>query len=396
MSAPQYDAWLKRARRDLTERTAKDYARIIRRLLVTNLDLEIREFTTEDCQRFLDSYPSGTRGVVRAALRSFFRPLYLDGSIPTNPVDRVDVPVAQKQQSTDVFSEPEVARLFGLPPPDGPLFVLMIECGLRKRECIALRRRDIDLTREYLVVKSRKEPRVRLSARAVQAVRELDAKEGLRPADHLWSTRPGGGAIVHRERPISDTTFQGWYRKALLQAGVDHREARTTHRTFEHRSKLQETAPRTSVPLPPAVDRLLLHRLEALQPELAASYSQVHIDLADDARLSFLGPAGEIREVMRAVIHELSPDDDVRARSWYVGHEDRPTQAERIRHILESRSETETSATNTAGIVEEKVATFGRDLYRRASRALHTGAQREELRKIVRWVEAVLIEILPP
>ncbi len=191
--------------------------------------------------------------------------------------------------------------------------------------------------------------------------------------------------MVRRDRPIANTTFQRWYREALLKAKVDHREARTTHRTFEHRSKLQETAPRTSIPLPIAVDRLLLRRLQALGPELAASYSQVHIDLADDARLSFLGPAGEIREVMRAVIHELSPDDDVRARSWYVAHEGRPTQAERIRHILEARSETETSATDTAGIVEDKVATFGRDLYRRASRALHTGAQREELRRIVGW-----------
>jgi hypothetical protein len=140
----------------------------------------------------------------------------------------------------------------------------------------------------------------------------------------------------------------------------------------------------------------LAERLATLSPDLAASYRQVHTDMADDTRSTFLGPAGEIREVMRAAIHLLAPDDDVQAQEWYVGYEGRPTQAERIRYVVQQRSEGEASPVEAADIVDTKVGRLGRVLYQRASRAFHVGTQRDELERIVSYVEAVLNEILPP
>lgn len=136
-------------------------------------------------------------------------------------------------------------------------------------------------------------------------------------------------------------------------------------------------------------------RLERLSPDLAASYRQVHADLADVNRSTFLGPAGEIREVMRATIQLLAPDEEVQAQDWYVGHEGRPTQAERIRYVVQQRSEGEASPVEAAEIVDTKVGRLGRVLYSRASRAFHTGTQREELDRVVNYVEAVLNEVLP-
>ena len=390
--AKEYEEWLANARRDLQPRTADDYARTVRDLLVAHPEKEMKDFTTADCQRLLDQYPAGSREARRFALRSFFQQPYLDERILANPVDRVRVPKTRRRRPTqDVFNDIEVQKLYGLDSPDGALFVLMIECGLRKRECRALRLRDVDLERRYITVRTRGEPHVPLTARALRAVRELEAEEGLATGDHLWGTRPGGGSVVHREKPISQTAFQGWYRESLRKAGVRHREARTTHRTFEHRSKLGAASG-----TPPSVDSDLLRRLDALDPNLAASYTQVHRDFVDDTRLSFLGPAGEIREVMRAVIHRLAPTDDVQEQTWYVGRDDKPTQAERIRFILESRSRAEKSATDAAGMVDDRVGKLGRTLYTRASRAFHAGTQREEVSKIVGYVEAVLNEVLPP
>ena len=140
----------------------------------------------------------------------------------------------------------------------------------------------------------------------------------------------------------------------------------------------------------------LAGRLRGLSPELADSFAQVYTDTADPDRQTFLGPAGEIREVMRGAIHLLSPDDEVRAQAWYVGVEGRPTQAERIRFILQSRQGVGSdSAIETAEVVDTKVGRLGRLLYQRASRAFHAGTQRDEVRRIVGWVEAVLNEILP-
>jgi hypothetical protein len=128
---------------------------------------------------------------------------------------------------------------------------------------------------------------------------------------------------------------------------------------------------------------------------LANSYEQAHADLADTGRASYLGPAGEIREVMRGAMHLLAPDDEVEAQTWFVGDDKgRPTQAERIRYIVQSKSGAE-STIETAEIVDTKVGRLGRQLYQRASKAFHAGTQRDEVGKIVGWVEAVLNEILP-
>ncbi len=155
------------------------------------------------------------------------------------------------------------------------------------------------------------------------------------------------------------------------------------------------TAASTVDRTPSEIRESLAARLETLSPDLAVSYRQVHSDLMDDGRQTFLGPAGEIREVMRAAIHLLSPDEDVKGEDWFEGDEKgRPTQAERIRYIVQSKSESD-SPTETAEVVDTKVGRLGRQLYQRASKAFHVGTQREELRKIVGWVEAVLNEILP-
>ncbi len=158
-----------------------------------------------------------------------------------------------------------------------------------------------------------------------------------------------------------------------------------------------EAARWTSAAAPPVASAArggLAERLERVSPELASSYRQVHLDMAAD-RHTFLGPAGEIREVMRGAIHILAPDDDVAGQPWFVGHEGRPTQAERIRYCVQTRSSGEASAAEAAEIVDTKVGALGRMLYTRASRAFHAGTQRDELDRIISYVEAVLNEILP-
>jgi hypothetical protein len=139
----------------------------------------------------------------------------------------------------------------------------------------------------------------------------------------------------------------------------------------------------------------LVTRLRSLSPELADSYEQVQADLQDGARMTFLGTAGEIREVMRATIHLLSPDEEVAAQEWFVGDDNgRPTQAERIRFVVQSKSGAD-SAIEAAEIIDTKVGRFGRQLYQRASKSFHAGTQRDEVGRIATWVDAVLNEILP-
>lgn len=136
-------------------------------------------------------------------------------------------------------------------------------------------------------------------------------------------------------------------------------------------------------------------RLGAVDPDLATSYRQVLTDVAQP-RETYVGPAGEIREVLRGAINQLAPDSEVKAETWYVGHDGRPTHQERIRlAVQKNRGSADAQILAADEILEAKIGQLGRSLYSRSSKALHAGTQQREVRKIVDWVELVLDEVLP-
>jgi uncharacterized protein (DUF2164 family) len=137
-------------------------------------------------------------------------------------------------------------------------------------------------------------------------------------------------------------------------------------------------------------------RLAAVAPDLATSYRQVLIDVVQP-RETYVGPAGEVREVLRGTLAQLAPDAEVLAKAWFVGHEGKPTHRERIRLALEKNRATsaETQVFHADEIVEQLIGKLGRSLYERGSRALHAGTQQREVRKLIDWIERILDEVLP-
>jgi hypothetical protein len=137
-------------------------------------------------------------------------------------------------------------------------------------------------------------------------------------------------------------------------------------------------------------------RLAAVDPDLAVSYRQVLVDVVQP-RETYVGPAGEIREVLRGTLAQLAPDAEVMAERWFVGHEGKPTHRERILLALEKNRATaaEDQVFAADEIVEALISKVGRSLYERGSRALHAGTQQKEVRKLVDWIERILDEVLP-
>src|SRR5712691_2900008 len=80
----------------------------------------------------------------------------------------------------------------------------------------------------------------------------------------------------------------------------------------------------------------ILARLRGLSSNLADSLEQALTDLNDGSRLTYIGPVGEAREVMRATVQLLAPDEEIRKQPWFVGipqgKKTNPSQAERIRY----------------------------------------------------------------
>lgn len=140
----------------------------------------------------------------------------------------------------------------------------------------------------------------------------------------------------------------------------------------------------------------IAERLGLLDEALRDSYTQALADLSDESRSSYLGPAGELREVVRGAVHFLTPDDEaIKSQGWFEGHDHRPTQAERIRFILQGQEREHQHAVEAAELVEMKTASIGRRLYRRASKAFHAGTQREEVERIAMYAKAFLLDVVP-
>lgn len=148
---------------------------------------------------------------------------------------------------------------------------------------------------------------------------------------------------------------------------------------------------------PPAREAEIIRRLEKLEPELATSFRQVLDDLEDSGRATYVGPVGEAREVLRAAVHMLAPDDAVKAKAWFKGDDQgRPTQAECARYAAEMRIGKDADATaEAADAFEEKLGKLFRTIHTTASKKFHAGTQRKEVRRIVGYVVVVLDDILP-
>ncbi|MBU5422904.1 hypothetical protein KQI48_09520 [Cellulomonas hominis] len=140
-------------------------------------------------------------------------------------------------------------------------------------------------------------------------------------------------------------------------------------------------------------------RLRRFSSELGDSLEQCLRDLNDPTRLSYVGPAGELREVMRATIQQLAPDEAVRRQPWFKGvqqgNKTNPTQAERARYAVQQRGGSPDQVKEIDGLVEASVGRISRDTYTSSSKSFHAGAAQEQVRKLTGWVFAVLDEVLP-
>ena len=152
-------------------------------------------------------------------------------------------------------------------------------------------------------------------------------------------------------------------------------------------------------------DEQVALRLRLLDPDLADSYQQAVQDAEETGRLSYRGPAAELREVLTTALHILAPNPQVEATDWYrearrsgARKESTPTRAERTKFILRARTKG-SAATEAAEAymisVEERLASLVSATYKRGSSATHGGTERDELLQLFAYINALLLELLP-
>jgi hypothetical protein len=143
----------------------------------------------------------------------------------------------------------------------------------------------------------------------------------------------------------------------------------------------------------------ILSRLRKQSGSLADSMEQALRDMNDQSRLSFVGPAGEVREVMRATVQLMAPDEEVRKQPWFVGikqgNKMNPSQAERTRYAVQQRRGSREQVEGVETLIDELVGQISRQTYNVGSGKFHAGTEQPEVWKLAGWVWAVLDEVLP-
>jgi integrase/recombinase XerC len=140
--------------------------------------VQIREWLGSLYQRGLD--PISTRRKL-ACVRSMFKFLLREGTIPTNPARLVRTPKSPKRvpsvptaEQTNTLVEGVAADTFDRPHPERDLllFELLYGCGLRISELVGLNLTDFDMAERWILVrgKGRKERQTPYGRKAAAAL----------------------------------------------------------------------------------------------------------------------------------------------------------------------------------------------------------------------------------
>lgn len=146
-------------------------------------------------------------------------------------------------------------------------------------------------------------------------------------------------------------------------------------------------------------DKRIIETLNGLLPSAALSYQQAIADLADGNRVSFRGPALELRETLRSTLDHLAADEAVIGEDDYIQEKDRrgPTMKQKVRFIRKHRGLSKSSGAvpeQTVMTIDELVGNLTRSVYDKSSAATHVAGERKAVIQIRRYVVAILHEIL--
>jgi histone H3/H4 len=145
-------------------------------------------------------------------------------------------------------------------------------------------------------------------------------------------------------------------------------------------------------------DEQIISKLDALVPSAALSYKQAILDLKNDSRVSFRGPALELREALREILDHLAPDSEVTAAPGYVQEKDTagPTRKQKVRFIMKKKGKRSSSDAPEQAVTafEEAIAALIRAVYDRSSQATHVAGERQTVVQLRRYMVAIIHEVI--
>lgn len=146
-------------------------------------------------------------------------------------------------------------------------------------------------------------------------------------------------------------------------------------------------------------DELIISSLKEVCPSAASAYQQALRDLQGPDRLSWRGPATDMREALRETLDAMAPDKEVEKMQAYKLEENarRPTMRQKAKYILKNRE----MASNQASLsetavenIENAVSSITRSVYVRSNVSTHSPTSRDEVARLHGWVRLVMCDLL--
>jgi hypothetical protein len=146
-------------------------------------------------------------------------------------------------------------------------------------------------------------------------------------------------------------------------------------------------------------EKQIIQTLRGILPSAAAAYEQALIDLNISDRLSWRGPATDLRESLRECLDHLAPDNEVVSEKGFNLEKDqpRPTMKQKVKYILGKRNTSSSviqTTEKTILLIDEIMASFVRSVYTRSSVSTHTSTDKKEVLRIRELIKVVFLEIL--
>jgi integrase len=212
--------------------TLDSYERVLARLCA-RMDKLPEAVTTDDVRAVRDAFTRGQRRKATAVLKDFFKWLYEEELISSDPASRMRYPKRVETVIEGLFDDDEKRAIVAAQSDvmDRVGVLLLLRAGLRQAEMRNLRVRDVNLIERYIVVRRGKgdKPRtVPIKGELIRALEELFLTDvaGLsrarRSDEFLLCPKRGGGRALVRDpsRPMSKRGAHEWWYRCLQRAGV--------------------------------------------------------------------------------------------------------------------------------------------------------------------------------
>jgi integrase len=235
--------------------TIDSYERVLAQLAVTPPQPGLDTITIDHLRLVRDLRPPGSRHLVTAVYKDFFRWLYEEGRTDHNVAGRLRYPKRQRPPITDLFTDAEKSAIVAAQDSirDRACVLLLLRAGIRKGELRHLRVKDLDLRERLILVrrgKGGKPRRVPVRGSLIQALDEFLLTEipGLdrlpQPDDHLLypgrrANQHAAGGEPNPKKPMAQSTTHRWWYRCLarwnmvaVQKNLGHSRIGTTIDTY--------------------------------------------------------------------------------------------------------------------------------------------------------------------